>query len=244
MSSTEAELHKIAAAVARERRPLRGTDKIALRVGKVVNRYKMAKHFLVEITDDAFSFQPDEANIAAEAAVDGIYVLRTSLANETLEGPDVVSSYKALENVERAFRGFNTDLDIRPIRHRTEERVRAHVFLRMLSYYVSFHMQAQLAPMLFKDDDKQAAEAARTSPVAPAQRSTRALRKIATKRTEQGAPVHSFTSLLKDLATIAANRVQPNDTDLPAFPVITTPTPLQRQAFELLGVSHRHGYLT
>lgn len=243
LSSTEAELQKIAAAVARQRRPLRGKDKIALRVGKMVNRYKMAKHFLLEIADDAFSFQRDEAKIAAEAALDGIYVLRTSLAEETLEGPEVVSSYKALENVERAFRGFNTDLDIRPIRHRTEERVRAHVFLRMLSYYVSFHMQAQLAPMLFKDDDKQAAEAARTSPVAPALRSTRALRKIATKRTEEGAPVHSFASLLKDLATIAANRIQPNDTDLPAFPLITTPTPLQRRAFELLDVSHRLGYL-
>jgi len=242
LSSTEAELQKIAAAVARQRRPLRGKDKIALRVGKVVNRYKMAKHFLLEIADDAFSFQRDEGKIAAEAALDGIYVLRTSLAEETLEGPEVVSSYKALENVERAFRGFNTDLDIRPIRHRTEERVRAHVFLRMLSYYVSFHMQAQLAPMLFTDDDKQAAEAARTSPVAPALRSTRALRKIATKRTEEGAPVHSFASLLKDLATIAANRVQPNDTNLPAFPMITTPTPLQRRALELLGVSHRLGY--
>jgi transposase len=243
LSSTEAELQNIAAAVARQHRPLRGKDKLALRVGKVVNRYKMAKHFLLEIADDAFSFQRDEAKIAAEAALDGIYVLRTSLAEETLEGPDVVSSYKALGNVERAFRGFNTDLDIRPIRHRTEERVRAHVFLRMLSYYVSFHIQAQLAPMLFTDDDKQAAQAARTSPVAPALRSTRALRKIATKRTEQGAPVHSFASLLNDLATIAANRVQPNDTHLPAFPVITTPTPLQRRAFELLGVSHRLGYL-
>jgi hypothetical protein len=242
LSSTEAELQKIGAAVTRERRPLRGKDKIALRVGKVINHYKMAKHFLIEIEDDAFSFHRDEEKIAAEAALDGIYVLRTSLAKEALEEPEVVSSYKALENVERAFRGFNTDLDIRPIRHRTEERVRAHVFLRMLSYYVSFHMQAQLSPMLFKDDDTQAAVATRTSPVAPALRSERALSKIATKRTEEGEPVHSFASLLKDLATIVASHVQPNDTDLPAFTVITTPTPLQRRAFELLGISHRLGY--
>ena len=201
----------------------------------------MAKHFNLEIGESSLGLSRKEDQIAAEAALDGIYVLRTSLSGEALEGPGVVSSYKALANVERAFRSFNTDLDIRPIRHRTEER-RAHVFLRMLSYYVSFHMERQLAPMLFRDDDKQAAEAARTSPVAPAKRSAGALRKLATKRTEAGDPVHSFQSLLKDLATIAANRVQPNDAGLPAFTVITTPTPLQGRAFELLGTSHRLGY--
>jgi transposase len=242
LSATEAELQAIATAVARENRPLRGRDKIALRVGKVVNHYKMAKHFAIEIAEDSFSFSRKENQIATEAALDGIYVLRTSLSREALTGPEVVSSYKALANVERAFRGFNTDLDIRPIRHRTEDRVRAHVFLRMLSYYVTFHMERQLAPMLFKDDDKQTAEAARTSPVAPALRSQRALKKIRTKHTEEGEPVHSFATLLKDLATITANRVQPNDVDLPAFAVITTPTMLQRRAFELLGVSHRLGY--
>jgi hypothetical protein len=235
-------MQAIATAVARENRPLRGRDKIALRVGKVVNHYKMAKHFAIEIAEDSFSFSRKENQIATEAALDGIYVLRTSLSREALTGPEVVSSYKALANVERAFRGFNTDLDIRPIRHRTEDRVRAHVFLRMLSYYVTFHMERQLAPMLFKDDDKQTAEAARTSPVAPALRSQRALKKIRTKHTEEGEPVHSFATLLKDLATITANRVQPNDVDLPAFAVITTPTMLQRRAFELLGVSHRLGY--
>ena len=127
----------------------------------------MAKHFTIEIAEDSFSFSRKEDQIAAEAALDGIYVLRTSLSREALATPEVVSSYKALAHVERAFRGFNTDLDIRPIRHRTEDRVRAHVFLRMLSYYVTFHMERQLAPVLFKDDDTQAAEAARTSPVAP-----------------------------------------------------------------------------
>ena len=242
LASTEAELTTIATAVGRERRPLRGKDAIALRVGKVVNHYKVAKHFSLQIEDGSFSFSRKQDQIAAEAALDGIYVLRTSLGEEALEAPGVVSSYKALANVERAFRGFNTDLDIRPVRHRTEDRVRAHVLLRMLSYYVSFHMERQLAPLLFRDDDKDGAEAARTSPVAPAQRSARALAKISTKHTEAGEPAHSFKSLLADLATIAANRVQPG-AGLPAFTVVTTPTPLQRRAFELLGVSHRLGYV-
>jgi transposase len=242
LSATEAELATIATAVRRRSRPLRGKDKIALRVGKVVNHYKVAKHFVLRIEDDVFSFSRDEEKIAAEAALDGIYVLRTSLDQEAFGEDEVVSSYKALAYVERVFRGFNTDLDIRPIRHRSEERVRAHVFLRMLSYYVTWHMERRLAPMLFKDDDHQGAEAQRTSPVAPALRSESALRKIRTKRTEHDEPVHSFATLLKDLATIVANKVQPLNTDLPVFTVITTPTPIQRRAFELLGVSHRLGY--
>jgi hypothetical protein len=242
LTSTEAELATIATAVRRQSRPLRGKDRIALQVGKVINHYKVAKHFVLEIEDDVFSFHRDEAKIAAEAALDGIYVLRTSLDEEAFGDDEVVSSYKALAYVERVFRGFNTDLDIRPIRHRSEERVRAHVFLRMLSYYVTWHMERRLAPMLFKDDDHQSTEAQRTSPVAPALRSESALRKVRTKRTEHNEPVHSFATLLKDLATIAANRVQPLNTDLPVFTVITTPTPIQRRAFELLGVSHRLGY--
>jgi hypothetical protein len=239
LSATEAELATIATAVRRQSWPLRGKDKIALRVGKVINHYKMAKHFVLEIEGDVFSFRRDEAKIAAEAALDGIYVLRTSLDEEAFGDDEVVSSYKALAYLERVFRGFNIDLDIR---HRNEERVRAHVFLRMLSYYVTWHMERRLAPMLFKDDDHQGAEAQRTSPVAPALRSESALRKIHTKRTEHNEPVHSFATLLKDLATIAANKVQPLSSDLPVFTVITTPTPIQRRAFELLGVSHRLGY--
>jgi len=132
-------------------------------------------------------------------------------------------------------------LDIRPIRHRSEERVRTHVFLRMLSYHVTWHMQNRLAPMLFKDDNPQAAEAARTSPVAPAQRSERALKKIHTKRTADCQPVHSFNSLLGDLGTICFNKIKPTEAGLPSFTIITTPTPIQRRAFELLGVSHRLG---
>ena len=242
LAATEAELETIAVACRRQRRPLRGKDKIALRVGKVINHYKMGKHFILDIADDSFAFRRDGDKIAAEAALDGIYVIRTSLAPDALQAADVVASYKALAQVERVFRGFNTDLDIRPIRHRTAERVRAHVFLRMLSYYVSWHMAERLAPMLFKDDDPAGAQAARTSPVAPAGRSDRALAKIHTKRTDQDQPAHSFASLLADLATICVNRVQPTDHDLAAFTVITTPTPIQRRALKLLGVSHRLGY--
>lgn len=241
LAATQAELQKIAAAVTRQRRPLRGKDKIALRVGRVINRRKVAKHFVVEIGEESFSFRKDEQKIAAEAALDGIYVLRTSLEEEVLEAAGVVSSYKALANVERVFRGFNTDLDIRPIRHRTAERVRTHVFLRMLSYYVTWHMNNRLAPMLFTDDDAEAAKAARTSPVAPARRSEKALKKIHTKRTADDQPVHSLTSLLADLATICLNKIEPTEHGLPPFNVITTPTPIQRRAFELLGVSHRLG---
>ena len=242
LAATVAELEKIRCATIRQSRPLRGKDKIALRVGKVMNHYKMAKHFAIEITEDSLTFTKKEDRVAAEAALDGIYVLRTSLREENFTTKEVVSSYKALAQVERVFRSFNTDIDIRPIRHRSTERVRTHVFLRMLSYYVSFHMEQKLAPILFRDDDKTSAEAERTSPVAPALRSQHALDKIHTKRTENGEPVHSFQSLMRDLATICANKVQPNTSDL-AFTVITTPTTLQHRALDLLGVSHRLGYM-
>ena len=213
-----------------------------MRADRVLSRRKVAKHFTVEIGDDSIRYARDQDSIAAEAALDGIYVLRTSVAGQlTWTAPRVVSSYKALAQVERAFRAFNTDLDIRPIRHRTEDRVRAHVFLRMLSYYLSWHMQARLAPLLFTDDDKQAASAARTSPVAPAARSPRALAKAATKQTPGDLPVHSFATLLADLGTICLNTIAPADPALPGFRLVTTPTALQRQAFELLGVSHRLG---
>ena len=241
LAATEADLEKIAAACARARRPLRGKDKVALRAGKVLNRRKVAKHFIIDIGDDQFSYRRNQDSITAEAALDGIYVLRTSVGPGDLDTPDVVSSYKALAQVERAFRAFSTDLDIRPIRHRTEDRVRAHVFLRMLSYYVTWHMHARLAPLLFTDDDKPAARAARPSPVAPAARSPRALAKAAAKRTDDGLPVHSSASLLADLATICLNTIAPADPALPGFRLVTTPTPLQRQALDLLGVSHRLG---
>jgi len=209
------------------------------RVDRVLNRRKVARHFQVDIGEDHLSYARNQDSITAETALDGIYVLRTSVASGDLDGPQLVSSCKALAQVERAFRAFNTDLDIRPIRHRTEDRVRAHVFLRMLSYYLSWHLQARLAPLLLTDDDKPAA--ARTSPVAPAARSPKALAKAATKHTPGDLPVHSFSSLLTDLATICLNTIAPADPALPGFRLVTTPTPLQRHAFELLGISHRLG---
>ena len=174
LAATEKELAPIAAATRRERRPLRGKDKIALRVGKVINHYKMAKHFTLEITDESFTFTRNTEAIAAEAALDGIYVLRTSLPTDSLPTDDVVARYKNLADVERFFRTLNSELDVRPIRHRLADRVRAHMFLRMLSYYISWHMKQVLAPILFQDNDKPAAAAKRANPVAPAQRSDEA----------------------------------------------------------------------
>jgi len=240
LAATEKELAPIAAAARRQKRPLRGKDTIALRAGRVINHYKMAKHFTLQITDDSFTFTPNTEAIAAEAALDGIYVLRTSLPADSLLTDDVVLRYKGLEDVERFFRTLNSELDVRPIRHRLADRVRAHMFLRMLSYYISWHMKAALAPILFVDNDKPAAAAKRATPVAPAQRSADALAKAARKRTTEDTPVHSFTTVLADLATICANQIQPAD-DMPAFTMTTTPTPLQRRAFELLDLSHRHG---
>jgi hypothetical protein len=241
LQATEADLAKIAAAAGRERRPLRGKDTIALRADRVLRRRRVAKHFTIAITDASFSYARDQGSIAAEAALDGIYVLRTSAGPGSLDSGEVVASYKALAQVERAFRAFNTDLDIRPIRHRTEQRVRTHVFLRMLSYYITWHLQARLAPLLFTDDDKATAQATRRSPVAPATRSPQALAKAAAKRTPGDLPVHSFQTLLGDLATICLNQIQPADPALPGFRLVTTPTPLQRQILDLLGVSHRLG---
>jgi transposase len=242
LAATEKELTPIAAATRRATRPLRGKDRIALRVGKVINHYKMAKHFTLQITDDSFTFTPNTEAIAAEAALDGIYVLRTSLPDHTLERDDVLARYKGLEDVERFFRTLNSELDVRPIRHRLADRVRAHMFLRMLSYYLVWHMKQALAPILFHDNDKPAAAAKRANPVAAAQRSDDALAKAARKRTTDNTPVHSFTSLLADLATVCANQIQPTD-DMPAFTIITNPTPLQRRAFDLLDVPHRLGYM-
>jgi Transposase DDE domain len=205
------------------------------------NKFKMAKHFDLDITEDSFTFCRNQETIAAEAALDGIYVLRTSLPADTLGQHDVVLRYKSLSDVERFFRTLNSELEVRPIRHRLADRVRAHMFLRMLSYYIVWHMKAALAPILFVDNDKPAAAAKRANPVAAAQRSDAALAKAARKHTPDNAPVHSFTSLLADLATICANQIQPTQ-DMPAFTKITSPTALQRRAFELLDVSPRLGY--
>ena len=236
LAATERELERIGKAVHRKARPLRGKDKIGLRVGKVLGRFKMGKHFQITIEDDAFRWQRDEAAIAAETHLDGIYIVRTTVHADALPAAEVVRSYKSLSNVERAFRSIKTaELNIRPIHHHKADRVRAHVLLCMLSYYVEWHMRRALAPILFDDNDRAAAEARRDSVVAPARRSERAEKKAATKRTERGEPVHSFKSLLRDLATIAKNRIQPKG-DAPAFDMITRPTALQQRAVDLLGV--------
>jgi hypothetical protein len=235
LRATEGELDKVAKATCRHRRKLKGKDKIALAVGKVINKFKMAKHFHLTIGEEQFSYERKEAAIAREAFLDGIYVIRTSLAKDTLQAQGVVEAYKQLAFVERAFRSYKSiDLKVRPIHHRLERRVRAHVFLCMLAYYVEWHMRKALAPILFDDDDPKAAHDQRKSIVAPAQRSPSAQAKAALKRTEVGWPVHSFQTLLKDLATICKDRIQPNVSGAPSFDKITIPTPLQQRAFQLL----------
>ena len=212
-----------------------------MRADRVLRRRKVAKHFTTDISDDHFSYARNAGSIAAEAALDGIYVLRTSVTASDLGSGEVVASYKALAQVERAFRAFNTDLDIRPIRHHTATRVRAHVFLRMLSYYLTWHMHDRLAPVLFTDDDKPAAHAARTSPVAPAAAPRGPWPRPRPNTPATACRCTASAALLADLATICLNQIQPADPALPGFQLVTTPTPVQRQALDLLGVSHRLG---
>jgi hypothetical protein len=238
LAATERDLARIQAAVARKRHPLRGTAQIALAVGAVIDTHKMAKHFHLTITDAAVSFARKTAAIAAEAATDGLYVVRTSLPAEALDDAATVRSYKSLARVERAFRCIKTvDLQVRPVRHWLADRVRAHVFLCMLAYYLEWHLRQRLAPMLFDDTDKQAAEALRVSVVAQAQRSPAALRKQTTGLTEDELPVHSFQTLLADLATMARNTITTAITPDYPLTVLTRPTPIQQKAFALLGVS-------
>jgi hypothetical protein len=238
LEATQRELATIAAATARGTRPLRGQARIALRVGKVLGRRKVGKHFTLEITDTSFRAARDEAAIAREAALDGVYVLRTSVAADRLPTAEAVRSYKRLAAIERAFRSLKTvDLKVRPIHHRKADRVRAHVFLCMLAYYVEWHMRRALAPMLFDDDDQAAGEAERRSVVAPAPRSPRAKAKALTKRTHEGEPVHSFHSLVRHLRTIVKDHMRLKSDAAIEFDKITTPTPLQQRALDLLGVS-------
>lgn len=241
LAATEAELDKIVQATRRGKRPLRGKDKIALRVGRVIDRFKVAKHFKLAITEEAFSYERDEKRIEEEAALDGIYVIRTSVPAQESSPEEAVRAYKDLSRVEQAFRCLKTvDLKVRPINHRRPDRVRAHVFICMLAYYVEWHMRESLAPMLFEEEERELAEALRESVVAPAARTPQAKRKAASKRSEDGLPVHSFQTLLADLRTIAKNRIQPVGRHAEgafAFDLVTKPTPLQRKALDLLGVS-------
>jgi hypothetical protein len=237
LQATERELDKIVAATQRSQRALKGQGRIGLRVGKLIGRFKMAKHFKLTLTEDRFAYERDRERIEEEAALDGLYVIRTSVPEETLETRETVRAYKDLAHVERAFRGYKSvDLKVRPIYHHLADRVRAHVFLCMLAYYVEWHMRKALAPLLFDDDDKSSARRSRNSIVAPAKVSPKAALKAATRRTEEGLPVHSFQTLLADLATITKNRIQPKIAGAEAFDRITRPTALQRQAFQLLGL--------
>jgi transposase len=238
LAATEKDLAVIKARVERKRNPLRGTAEIAVAVGEVLNTHKMKKHFDLKITDGALSFARKTAEIAEEAATDGLYVVRTSLPEATLGDADTVRSYKSLSRVERAFRCIKTvDLHVRPVYHWLEDRVRAHVLLCMLAYYLEWHMRQCLAPMLFDDADKEEAEALRSSVVAQAQRSKAAVKKQTTGMTPDGLPVHSFHTLLGDLATMARNTIITAITPLYPLTVVTRPTPVQQKAFDLLGLA-------
>ena len=235
LKATERDLAKVAAAVARKTKPLRGAAELGLAVGAVLDRHKMAKHIELTISDTHLAYRRKTNQIAEEAALDGLYAVRTSLPKETLDDHATVRAYKSLSMVERAFRCLKTvDLHLRPIHHGLEQRVRAHVFLCMLAYYVEWSLRARLAPMLYDDDDRDAAEALRESPVAKAQRSAAALAKSATGRAADGLPVHSFQSLLADLATLTRNTILTAIAPNQPFTILTRPTPIQQKAFDLL----------
>jgi transposase len=233
LAATERNLDKIKARVDAGR--LAGQDAIGVCVGKVINQYKVAKHFELNIGDDSFSHARKHEGIAAEAALDGIYIIRTSLSAEQMDAPDCVRNYKSLANVERAFRSLKTiDLKVRPIHHRTADRVRSHIFLCMLAYYVEWHMREAWRELMFADTQLQAK--ATRDPVAPAKRSKAALAKVARHTLDDGTPAHSFSTLMAELATIVSNtcRIPTAGPNAPTFQVLTTPNAKQQRAFELL----------
>jgi transposase len=204
-------------------------------VGKVINKYKVGKHFKLDIRDNGFDFEIDEPKVTAEAALDGIYVIRTSLSEQRISAEDTVRSYKLLTRVERAFRSFKTiDLKVRPIRHYLENRVRAHIFLCMLAYYVQWHMLEAWRPLLFCDEDQDAK--ATRDPVAPAKRSEKARRKALTKKLDDETPVHSFKTLIAHLSQIVRNtcRRKGAAADALSFQMTTPPNPKQQMAYDLL----------
>jgi transposase len=237
LATAERKLDAVVQAVSRARRPLRGRDRIGLRVGRDLKNTKMQKHFELNITDNSFSYRRLDEQIAREAALDGMYVVRTSLLAETLTAEQTVSAYKDLSQVEWAFRSLKTmDLHLRPINHWKDHRIRSHVFICMLAYYVEWHLRAALSELLFDDHERDAAEATRQSIVSPAPRSNAAKRKEQDRRTPEGFPVQSFQCLLKDLATLCKNRVRWTSTPEVEFHRVTMPTALQRHVFELLGL--------
>jgi hypothetical protein len=233
LAATARNLERIKARV--DAGKLGGADAIGLRVGKVINQYKVAKHFALSIGEQTFSFARKSDSIAAEAALDGVYIIRTSVPAVQMDAASCVRNYKALANVERAFRSLKTiDLKVRPIHHHTADRVRAHVFLCMLAYYVEWHMREAWRELMFADPDQ--AAKTRRDPVAPARRSKAALAKAAQHTLDDGTPVHSFATLLGELATIVRNtcRTPQAAPEAPTFEVLTTPSPKQKRALELM----------
>lgn len=238
LQATEAELMKITDATTRARNRLKGTEEIALRVGRVIDHFRMGKHFELNITDSSFTWERKAEQIQQEAALDGLYVVRTSLPATELPAEAAVTAYKGLAVVERAFRSLKTvDLQVRPVFHWNAARVRAHVFLCMLAYYIEWHMREKLKPMLFDDEYVELARTARPSPVAKARRSDQAKAKDSTRLGEDGLPVHSFRTLLDDLATLAYNVCHTPLNPQAKIVMITRPTPVQEKAFRLLNVS-------
>ena len=233
LAATEAKLEKIKARV--ETGKLAGQDQIGLRVGKLINQYKVAKHFELAIGESTFSFARNRQGIDAEAALDGLYIIRTSVSAAQMDAPQCVRNYKSLANVERAFRSLKTvDLKVRPIHHRTADRVRAHIFLCMLAYYVEWHMREAWRELMFADTDQQAK--AMRDPVAPAKRSKAALDKAARHTLDDGTTAHSFSTLMAELATIVRNtcRTPAAGPDAPTFNVLTTPNAKQHRALQLI----------
>ena len=234
LAATERNLEKIKARV--DAGKLSGQDKIGVAVGRVVNQYKVAKHFELVITDGAFSFARLTEAIAAEAALDGLYIIRTSVKAQRMDASSCVRTYKSLAQVERAFRSIKTmDLKVRPIHHRLENRVRAHIFLCMLAYYVEWHMRQAWRELMFADED-QATKLVR-DPVAPAKRSEAAMQKVRSRTLDDGSPVHSFQTLMAQLQTIVRNTccTQKGAHDAPTFELVTMPTEKQKRAIELIG---------
>ena len=238
LAATEVELAKIAAATQRARQPLRGQQAIALRVGRVIERFHMAKHIELSIGDATFSWRRRDAAIAQETALDGLYVIRTSVSAQQLGAAEAVAAYKSLAQVERAFRSLKTvDLQVRPVFHYSAPRVRAHVFLCLLAYYVEWHMRQRLKPLLFDDEYLEQASASRASPVLKAVRSEHAKAKDMNRTAADGTPLHSFRTLLADLGTLAYNIAHTALNPAAKIIITTRPTPLQQKAFALLGLN-------
>ena len=240
LEATEHELDKVVAATQREKRALRGESQIGARVGRVLGRFKMSKHFRWDATETSLHYERKEELIATEATLDGFYILRTNVPAQEMATAEVVQAYKDLSRAEQAFRSLKrVDLKIRPIFHRLPDRVRAHVFLCMLAYYVEWHMRKRLAPLLFDDEEPEQGRRQRPSVVAPAQRSAKAEAKARRQRTADDLPVHSFRKLLKALATLCKNRVVARLSEDVILEQYTVATPLQHRALELLGVATR-----